>query len=114
MGEKIETAGLQRKAQARQKAVVEIKSNISLQNDLRTILKGLPDIERLAAKLGALKAGPRDIVHLKVGLQKAMQLKKSVSKFKSPFIKENFLCRFKIIRTGVIFYHKQCAGSIGP
>ena len=75
--------------QARQRAVVEIKSNLSVQNELRTILKGLPDIERLAAKVGALKAGPRDIVYLKVGLQKGMELKKSVSKLKSPFIKDN-------------------------
>jgi DNA mismatch repair protein MutS len=75
--------------QDRQKAVIEIKSNPAVQSDLRTILKGLPDIERLAAKVGAMKAGPRDIVHLKIGLQKAEQLRKTVSSLKSVFIKEN-------------------------
>jgi DNA mismatch repair protein MutS len=74
--------------QARQKTVVALKSSASLLTKLSELLKGIPDLERLATKVAIRKAGPRDLVHLKSGLENVGQAKAIVSEIGTALIRE--------------------------
>ncbi|MFH2035379.1 MAG: DNA mismatch repair protein MutS [Candidatus Zixiibacteriota bacterium] len=52
----------------RQQGVKELYNNRDLAIDLPVILKHLPDLERLAGRLGMRKIGPRQLASLKEGL----------------------------------------------
>ena len=52
-------------------AVEALVSDYELRSRIRELLRGIGDFERLAAKLGAAAAGPRDVVRLADALEKA-------------------------------------------
>ncbi|MCX7804557.1 MAG: DNA mismatch repair protein MutS [Planctomycetota bacterium] len=54
----------------RQEAVAELVASPYLRRLLRDSLRGLCDIERIAARIGADRAGPRDLAALRIGLEK--------------------------------------------
>ena len=74
--------------QARQRAVVALKSSASLLTRLSESLKGIPDLERLASKVAMRKAGPRDLIHLKTGLENVARAKSIVSEIDTALIRE--------------------------
>ncbi len=49
-------------------AVEELKDNLSLRSEIREILNGVYDLERLAAKIGGGIANPRDLLALKYSI----------------------------------------------
>lgn len=49
-------------------AVEELKENLSLRSEIREILNGVYDLERLAAKIGGGIANPRDLLVLKYSI----------------------------------------------
>ncbi len=67
----------------RQDAVKSILKSTSIRKDITVALKGMPDLERLASRVAMRKAGPRDIISLKNGIKKIMDLKSSASGLKS-------------------------------
>lgn len=71
---------------ARQDAVKSILKSTSIRKDIIVALKGMPDLERLASRVAMRKAGPRDIISLKNGIKKIMDLKSSASGLKSSMI----------------------------
>ena len=61
--------------EARQAAVRELKKNPQIRRRISEALQGLPDLERLTSKITMKKAGPRDLLYLKTGLEKATRIK---------------------------------------
>ena len=61
--------------EARQAAVRELKSSPQVRKGFSEALQGLPDLERLTSKIAMRKAGPRDLLYLKMGLDKATRIK---------------------------------------
>lgn len=55
-------------------------------------LKGIPDLERLASKIAMRKAGPRDIINLKSGLDKVRNLKAAAGNIKAQLVKHTAKC----------------------
>jgi DNA mismatch repair protein MutS len=49
-------------------AVEELVECVDVRDGLRTVLAGVGDLERLAGRVGARSAGPRDLAHLAVAL----------------------------------------------
>jgi len=74
---------------ARQQAVKAFLNSSDTLDGIRSELKGMPDLERLAARTAALKVGPRDLRYLSTGLQKVLRLKKLISGLKSKLLEEN-------------------------
>ncbi|UCC78295.1 MAG: DNA mismatch repair protein MutS [Candidatus Zixiibacteriota bacterium] len=74
---------------SRQEAVRMVAKSTKISAGIKSLLKGMPDLERLAAKTAALKVGPRDIHFLAQGLKKAVDLKELLSRVDSDLIKEN-------------------------
>jgi DNA mismatch repair protein MutS len=72
---------------ARQAAVAEICKSKPERKKIADAIQGMPDLERLASRIAMKKAGPRDIVSLKGGLERAMQVKVISSGLSSPILK---------------------------
>ena len=72
--------------QERQGAVRNLADDKDISSEAKSILKGMPDIERLVAKTATFKVGPRDIRFLRSGLKKASDLKKLLSATDSKLI----------------------------
>ena len=72
--------------EARQGAVRSLMKIAGRKNEIAAALQGLPDLERLAAKIAMRKAGPRDIINLKAGLQKIVALKEAAAGLESSLI----------------------------
>src|SRR2546430_17407168 len=49
-------------------AVEELTERVELREALRAALEGIGDLERLAGRIGARSAGPRDVAHVAVAL----------------------------------------------
>lgn len=60
---------------ARLDAVQELKDNLPLRGELREILAGIYDMERLAARIGGGIANPRDLLALKYSIKSLDQIK---------------------------------------
>jgi DNA mismatch repair protein MutS len=74
--------------ETRLEAVAELKANTTLTNDLRIILQKIGDLSRIIAKIGALKASPRDVVALGNDLSTAPQIASVLSDLQSPLLHE--------------------------
>jgi DNA mismatch repair protein MutS len=61
--------------EARQAAVRELQAAGPSRRIITDALQGMPDLERLASKVTMKKAGPRDLLYLKTGLDKASRIK---------------------------------------
>jgi DNA mismatch repair protein MutS len=70
--------------------VEELYNNISLNEDLRSALKEIYDIERIVGKISSGNVNGKDMVSLKSSLEKIPNLKESLSNAKSPLLKEYF------------------------
>lgn len=64
--------------------VDELFRSVMATDELREILRGMCDIERLCAKLSSNMLNPKNCVALKYALQKIWQLKESMGDFTSP------------------------------
>lgn len=60
---------------ARLDAVQELKDNLPLRGEIREILAGIYDMERLAARIGGGIANPRDLLALKYSIKSLDQIK---------------------------------------
>ena len=72
--------------QERLNAVEELVTNAFLRADLRRLLDGLYDVERLVGRIGFGNANGRDLVALKRSLQRLPRIKKLLSQAKSPLL----------------------------
>ncbi len=59
-------------------AVEELKENLSLRSEIREILNGVYDLERLAAKIGGGIANPRDLLALKYSVTALVKSKEAL------------------------------------
>ncbi|MBT3704257.1 DNA mismatch repair protein MutS [Candidatus Peregrinibacteria bacterium] len=76
------------KIQKRISAVEEILKDANLLGNVREILEGVLDIERLLSRLSLGTGSARDLVALKVSLNKVPLLKQKLSGFDSDFFKD--------------------------
>jgi DNA mismatch repair protein MutS len=58
----------------RAETVAELVERNSLRGEIRRLLKGLGDIERIAGRISLKSAGPRDLVHLRRSVERLPQL----------------------------------------
>lgn len=63
----------------RQRAVRTLLDSEDMRKRMSSALERMPDLERLSSRISMRKAGPRDIVSLKTGLEKVGQLKSTAS-----------------------------------
>ncbi len=75
--------------EARQKAVIALRQSSGPRKEIASSLQGMPDLERLSSKVSMKKAGPRDIVYLRHGLEKVMAIKESAQSLDSKLIRES-------------------------
>ena len=64
---------------ARLDAVEELVERADLRDGLRAALRGVGDLERLAGRIGARSAGPRDLAHLAVALGRVAEVRSALS-----------------------------------
>ncbi|NPA12726.1 MAG: DNA mismatch repair protein MutS [Aquificae bacterium] len=74
----------------RLEAVEELVNNPTLREEIREILDGIFDIERLIAKISSGTMTPRDMVALKQSLLNVKRLKGLTGKLKSPYLRDIF------------------------
>ena len=67
---------------ARQEAVAQLVRDELLRQELRETLQETADLERIAARLSALRATPRDLVALKISLRLLPQFFEALASFK--------------------------------
>ncbi|MFC1656261.1 DNA mismatch repair protein MutS [Patescibacteria group bacterium] len=72
--------------QGRLDSIEEFTQNSGLLSDLRTLLKDVLDIERVMARLSLGSGSARDLVALKLSLQKIPEIKALLKQVKSPFL----------------------------
>ena len=72
---------------ARQDTIKELTANSALREDLRQILKGIYDLERLTGRVGAGTANARDLVALADSLLRLQDLSALAMAGKSPYMK---------------------------
>jgi DNA mismatch repair protein MutS len=60
-------------------AVEELVDRVELRAALRATLRGIGDLERLAARVGARTAGPRDLAHLQVALGRVAEARTALA-----------------------------------
>ncbi|GAK49939.1 DNA mismatch repair protein mutS [Candidatus Moduliflexus flocculans] len=74
--------------QARLDAVEELKKDTIVRGDLRDLLKGVHDLERLITRLTLSAANARDLVALKLSCLRLPEFRRLLSALKSPLIAE--------------------------
>ena len=72
------------------KGVNELFENISLNENIKSALKDIYDIERIIGKIANNNVNARDMISLKVSLEKIPLLKKELLTVKSPLLKEYY------------------------
>lgn len=68
--------------------VQELKDNLFLRDELKTLLDNVYDLERIAGKLGSEMANPRDLLALKNSLQALHQIPPDFNQLKSKILAE--------------------------
>lgn len=68
--------------------VEELLGESQVRDDLRELLKGVFDLERLTARVSLGVAGPRDLVSMKNSLKKVSLVKETASAFNAPILME--------------------------
>jgi len=74
--------------EARQAAVEELRKEAEVRRQIAGAIQGMPDLERLTSKVAMKKAGPRDLIYLKVGLEKAAHIKAIAKTLRSAVLSE--------------------------
>lgn len=67
-------------------AVEELFNEVSLNDDLRELLKNIYDIERIVGKVASLNVNGKDMISLKSSLEKIPEIKKLLKNFKRPLL----------------------------
>jgi DNA mismatch repair protein MutS len=75
--------------EARQEAVESFRKASDIRKRVTEALGGMPDLERLSTKVAMKKAGPRDLVYLRLGLEKVMTIKSAAGRLSSRLIGES-------------------------
>src|SRR5438034_884791 len=60
-------------------AVEELTERVELREALRAALEGIGDLERLAGRIGARSAGPRDVAHVAVALGRVAEVRAALA-----------------------------------
>src|SRR5436190_526851 len=60
-------------------AVEELAERVELREALRAALEGIGDLERLAGRVGARSAGPRDVAHVAVALGRVAEVRAALA-----------------------------------
>jgi DNA mismatch repair protein MutS len=76
--------------EARLDAVQELSSKVIVRSDLRKMLDGVLDLERLLAKITLGTAGPRELVGLGRSLAKLPEVARLVARLDSPKLRQEF------------------------
>ncbi len=76
------------KIEERQKAVMAICGAGEERKRITGELSGMPDLERLSSRVAMKKAGPRDLVSLRSGLEKTVRIKAAASALDSVLVGE--------------------------
>src|SRR5436190_1923223 len=63
----------------RLEAVEELAERVELREALRAALEGIGDLERLAGRIGARSAGPRDVAHVAVALGRVAEVRAALA-----------------------------------
>jgi DNA mismatch repair protein MutS len=71
-----------------QEAVEELVSKKDVREEIRNILSGMADLERLVSRISSNMATPRDILHLKNTLYKVDLLREVIGKLESELFRE--------------------------
>ncbi len=71
-----------------QEGVRELFKEVGLLEEVRSILEGMADLERLVSRISSNMATPRDVVHLKESLYRVEKLKHTLNKLSSSIFKE--------------------------
>ncbi len=71
---------------ARHRAVAELVEEPELLEEIRALLDGLPDLERLAARVGLGQVTPRELQALRTGLDRLPSLAAAVGRAASPLL----------------------------
>jgi len=71
----------------RQHAVAELTDDSTLLHSLRSALENIPDLERLAARVGMRLATPRELQSLRAGLDQLPTVAETVHKATSPLLR---------------------------
>ncbi len=80
-----------KKIEKRLEAVEEFLKETTKRRELRKILEGLSDLERLLSKIAFNVANPRDIIALKNSITPFPRIKNLISEFHSELLREKFL-----------------------
>lgn len=72
----------------RQQGVSELVTNSGVRKNLKIVFNGIQDLERLASKIGTLRANPRDLIALRESLRPLSNVKSIISGLTSPVFKE--------------------------
>lgn len=67
-------------------SIEELINNISLEEELQELLKGIYDVERIAGKVSTNNVNPRELISLKQSLQRLPLIKECLSRFEAPEI----------------------------
>ncbi|MDS0524527.1 DNA mismatch repair protein MutS [Clostridium sp. SHJSY1] len=81
---------IKKEIEKRLDGVDELYNNISLNEDLRSALKEIYDIERIVGKISSGNVNGKDMISLKSSLEKIPNLKISLSTANSPLLKEYY------------------------
>ncbi|WP_461831293.1 DNA mismatch repair protein MutS [Aquifex sp.] len=71
-----------------QEAVEELINKREILNEIRKILEGMSDLERLVSRISSNMASPRELVYLKNSLRKAEELRRTLSLLDSEIFRE--------------------------
>jgi DNA mismatch repair protein MutS len=69
-------------------AVEELVERPELRQALRDALAGMGDLERLAGRVGARTAGPRDLAHLAVSLERLVEVRRTLGEMTAALLRE--------------------------
>jgi DNA mismatch repair protein MutS len=74
---------------ARQKGVLALRDAPETRKRIGESLKEIPDLERLSSKVAMKKAGPRELVYLKTGLENVLKIKSDATGLPSELIADS-------------------------
>jgi len=98
---------------ARHRAVAELVEEPALLEDLQEALKGLPDLERLSARVGLGQVTPRELQGLRAGLDRLPELRRVTDRAVAPKLLE-LASRIDLLEDVVTTLHERLAEEPGP
>lgn len=79
---------IKKEIEKRLDAVEELFNCISLNEDLRAVLKDIYDIERIVGKISSANVNAKDMISLKASLSKIPSIKEELKNVKSPLLRD--------------------------